>query len=72
MTEKIKLGKYRHYKGNEYTVIGVGRHSETLEDMVIYRAEYGDGDVWVRPLNMWFDTVIKDGNQMQRFTYVGE
>ena len=72
MTEKIKLGKYRHYKGNEYTVIGVGRHSETLEDMVIYRAEYGDGDVWVRPLSMWFDTVIKDGNQMQRFTYVGE
>lgn len=72
MTEKIKLGKYRHYKGNEYTVIGIGRHSETLEDMVIYRAEYGDGDVWVRPLNMWFDTVIKDGNQMQRFTYIGE
>lgn len=72
MTEKIKLGKYRHYKGNEYTVIGVGRHSETLEDMVIYRAEYGEGDVWVRPLNMWFDTVIKDGNQMQRFTYIGE
>ena len=72
MTEKIKLGKYRHYKGNEYTVIGVGRHSETLEDMVIYRAEYGDGDVWVRPLSMWFDTVIKDGNQMQRFTYIGE
>lgn len=72
MTEKIKLGKYRHYKGNEYTVIGIGRHSETLEDMVIYRAEYGDGDIWVRPLDMWFDTVIKDGEKMQRFTFIGE
>ena len=70
--KELKLGKYRHYKGGEYTVIGIGRHSETLEDMVIYRAEYGDGDIWVRPLNMWFDTVIKDGEKIQRFTFIGE
>ena len=70
--KELKLGKYRHYKGGEYTVIGIGRHSETLEDMVIYRAEYGDGDIWVRPLDMWFDTVIKDGEKMQRFTFIGE
>lgn len=72
MKENLKLGRYRHYKGGEYTVIGIGRHSETLEDMVIYRAEYGDGDIWVRPLDMWFDTVIKDGEKMQRFTFIGE
>ena len=72
MKENLKLGRYRHYKGGEYTVIGIGRHSETLEDMVIYRAEYGEGDVWVRPLGMWFDTVIKNGEEVQRFTYIGE
>ena len=70
--KELKLGKYRHYKGGEYTVIGIGRHSETLEDIVIYRAEYGEGDIWVRPLDMWFDTVIKDGEKMQRFTFIGE
>ena len=51
--EPIKLGKYRHYKGGEYELIGFAKHSETLEDMVIYKALYGEGGTWVRPLSMW-------------------
>ena len=69
---EIKTGKYRHFKGNEYEVIATARHSETLEEMVVYKALYGDGDIWVRPLSMWFDTVIKDGVEYKRFTYIGE
>lgn len=67
----IKLGKYRHYKGNEYEVIGFAIHSETLEDMVIYKALYGDGKTWVRPAIMWEETVEKDGKNMLRFEYIG-
>lgn len=66
----IKNGKYRHYKGNEYEVIGVAKHSETLEDMVVYKALYGDGSLWVRPASMWNETVIKDGKECRRFEYV--
>lgn len=69
---EIKLGKYRHFKGNEYEVLGVGLHSETMEKMVIYRALYGEGGLWVRPLSMWNETVEKDGTTMLRFTYIGE
>ncbi len=69
---EIKKGKYRHFKGMEYEVIGVARHSETLEEMVVYKALYGDGGIWVRPLSMWFDTVTKDGAKYKRFTYIGE
>jgi hypothetical protein len=58
----IPAGKYRHYKGNEYEVIGIARHSETLEPMVVYRALYGDGGLWVRPAGMWNETV-KDGQR---------
>ncbi len=63
----IKPGRYRHFKGNEYEVIGVARHSETLEDMVVYRALYGGGGLWVRPAAMWSETVEKDGYRGPRF-----
>ncbi len=68
----IKLGKYRHFKGNEYEVIGTGRHSESLEEYVIYRALYGDGDIWLRPLSMFFSKVERDGKLIDRFTYTEE
>ena len=66
----IKLGKYRHYKGNEYLVIGVANHSETLEPMVVYKALYGEGELWVRPLSMWNETVEVDGAKFQRFEFI--
>ena len=68
----IPLGIYRHYKGNEYEVVGFARHSETLEDMVIYRALYNDGGTWVRPLSMWENPVEVDCVTVKRFEYVGE
>ncbi len=70
--EKIRLGKYRHFKGMEYEVIGVAHHSESLEDFVVYRALYGDGDLWVRPLSMFFEKVERDGKVLDRFTYIGD
>lgn len=69
---EIKVGKYRHFKGMEYEVIGIAKHSETLEPMVVYRALYGTGELWVRPAAMWNETVERDGVTYQRFTYVGE
>ena len=68
----IRTGKYRHYKGGEYEVIGVAHHSETLEPMVIYRALYGDGGIWARPAAMWNDVIEKDGVTYTRFTYIGK
>ena len=68
----IKLGKYRHFKGGEYEVIGIAKHSETQEDMVVYRALYGNGEIWVRPASMWNETVEKYGKTFSRFTYIGE
>ena len=68
----IKKGIYRHFKGNEYEVIGIGKHCETLEEMVIYRALYGDGGYWVRPAKMWNEEVVRDGKTYTRFTYIGE
>ena len=70
--QTVLPGRYRHFKGNEYEVIGTARHSETLEEMVVYRALYGDGALWVRPAAMWNETVERDGKKMQRFTYIGE
>ncbi len=67
-----KKGIYKHYKGNFYQYIGLAKHSETGEDMVIYRALYGDCDFWVRPLSMWDELVEKDGKRVPRFTYVGD
>lgn len=68
----IKLGKYRHFKGNEYEVIGIGKHSETLEEMVIYRALYGEGEYWIRPKREWNEEVVRDGKTFKRFTYIEE
>ncbi len=67
MSETIKLGKYRHFKGNEYEVIDVARHSETLEELVVYRALYGEGGLWVRPAQMWNEMVTRDGRTFKRF-----
>ncbi len=69
---EIKLGKYRHFKGNEYEVIALAKHSETLETMVVYRALYGEGGVWVRPAHMWTEKVEKDGRVFPRFSYIGK
>jgi len=68
----LKLGKYRHYKGKEYEVIGIARHSETLEELVIYRALCGDFDLWVRPLKMFLEEVEVDGKKAQRFQYLDD
>lgn len=68
---KIKTGKYRHFKGNEYEVLFIGKHSETLEEMVVYRALYGDGEVWIRPVGMWNEEVTVEGKTIPRFTYIG-
>ncbi len=64
---EIEKGKYRHFKGNEYEVIGAARHSETLEEYVVYRALYGEGGLWVRPASMWNETVERDGKSFRRF-----
>ena len=69
---EIRPGRYRHFKGKEYQVIGVARHSETMEELVVYRALYGEGGLWVRPAAMWEETVERDGKTVQRFTYLGE
>lgn len=69
MTE-IKKGRYRHFKGNEYEVLCVGKNSENLEDMVVYKALYGNGEIWIRPAKMWFDTVVSNGVECTRFTYL--
>ncbi|MBR6548060.1 MAG: DUF1653 domain-containing protein [Clostridia bacterium] len=70
--DSIKLGRYRHFKGMEYEVIGIASHSETLEPMVVYKALYGEGGLWVRPAAMWNETVERDGQIFRRFTYIGE
>ena len=64
---EIKLGKYRHFKGMEYEVIGVAKHSETLAPMVVYRALYGDRELWVRPYEMFREIIERDGKRMRRF-----
>ena len=63
----IRPGRYRQYKGHEYTVLGVGRHSETLEEFVVYRQEYGDHGLWVRPAAMFLETVELEGKKVPRF-----
>lgn len=68
----IKKGRYRHFKGKEYEVIDVAYHSETLAPMVVYRALYGEGKLWVRPAEMWNETVERDGKIFRRFIYIDE
>jgi cyclomaltodextrinase len=68
----IRSGRYRHYKGNEYEVLGVARHSETMEELVVYRALYGEYGLWVRPLAMFTETVERDGVTVPRFRYCGD
>ena len=67
----LQLGKYRHFKGNEYQVLCVATHSETLEKYVVYRALYGECGVWVRPLSMFTESVTRDGKTQPRFAYLG-
>ena len=69
---EITPGKYRHFKGNEYEVLYLARHSETLEEMVVYRALYGERGVWVRPASMWNEIIERDGKTCRRFTKIDE
>ena len=69
---EIKTGKYRHFKGMEYEVLSVAKHSETLEPMVVYRALYGEGGLWVRPAAMWTQRVDREDYHGPRFQYIEE
>lgn len=71
MEYDIKPGIYRHFKGNEYEVLFLARHSETEEEMVVYRALYGEGGIWVRPASMWNETVEREEKRLERFRYIG-
>ena len=66
----VPTGRYRHYKGREYTVLGVARHSETQEELVVYRQEYGDHSLWVRPVAMFLEAVESGGETVPRFQLV--
>ena len=68
----IKVGKYEHYKGGQYEVLGIAKHSENLEELVVYKALYGDGELWVRPLKMFLEDVDFKGKRVPRFKYVGQ
>lgn len=68
--KEVKLGKYRHFKGNEYEALAVAKNSETLEPTVVYKALYGEGDVWVRPLDMFLEEIERDGKTFKRFTFI--
>ena len=70
--QSIPCGRYRHFKGNEYEVIGIARHSETEEPMIVYRALYGEGGLWTRPASMWNETVQRDGKTYRRFMPVDD
>ncbi|HEV3344551.1 MAG TPA: DUF1653 domain-containing protein [Pirellulales bacterium] len=67
----IQPGRYRHYKGKEYVVLGVARHSETEEELVVYRQDYGDRGLWCRPRRMFEETVDVAGQAVPRFRYLG-
>jgi hypothetical protein len=66
----VRPGRYRHYKGREYTVIGTARHSETEEELVVYRQEYGDHSLWVRPAAMFAENVTIEGRSCPRFEFI--
>ncbi len=67
----LRIGTYRHYKGKEYELLGIAQNSETLEEFVVYRALYGDHQLWIRPKAMFFERIQKDGKEISRFEYVG-
>ncbi len=69
--DRIPIGRWRHFKGNAYEVIGIAKHSETLESMVVYRALYDEGALWVRPASMWVENVEREGKTFPRFTFEG-
>lgn len=71
---KVKNGIYQHYKGNKYEVIGIAKHSETLEDLVVYRALYDNkvSQLWVRPLKMFTEMIEINGTEIERFKYISE
>jgi hypothetical protein len=71
-TRQLRPGRYRHYKGNDYQVIGIARHSETEEEMVVYRKLYGDHSLWVRPLAMFLEQVEVNGERVPRFALLDE
>lgn len=71
MNESVTPGRYRHYKGKEYVVLGVARHSETEDELVVYRQDYGDRGLWVRPRAMFTGTVTVEGREIPRFAYLG-
>lgn len=66
----LKTGVYQHYKGQYYEVLGIAMHTETQEDVVVYRSLYGAFDLWVRPLTMFMETIVYEGKEMQRFAFV--
>ena len=72
MSGEFKAGRYRHYKGNEYLVLCEATHSETLERLVVYKALYGDGGIWVRPFDMFFEDVETNGETVPRLRYIGD
>lgn len=72
MKAPIQLGKYRHFKGKEYEVIAVAKHSETLEELVVYKALYGEEGIWVRSLAMWNEEVARDGKIVNRFEKIDD
>ena len=72
MESEIRIGRYRHFKGNEYRVLYLAKHSETCEAMVVYQALYGKHDIWVRPAAMWHESVERDGKLYKRFEYIGD
>ena len=67
---EVQLGKYRHFKGNIYELIEIANHSESQEPVAVYRALYGDHGLWVRPLEMFLETIERDGAEIQRFQYI--
>ena len=68
----MKIGKYKHYKGNQYEVLGIAKHSETLEEFVVYKALHGKEELWVRPLKMFLEEVDLNGKKIPRFKYIGK
>ena len=72
MSQTIQLGKYRHFKGQEYEVLAIAKHSETLEEMVVYKALYGEFGTWVRLASMWTETITRDGQTFKRFEKIEE